>query len=84
MNMFNNVSSQVSGLGSSLGSWFKKEGAKDSTEEAPTEEGSNDKAPDPNNQTQEEASPANISDKSVKGSADGNEDATSQHSGYVN
>ncbi|KAG0721581.1 Synapse-associated protein [Chionoecetes opilio] len=26
MNVFNNASSQVSGLGSSLGSWFKKEG----------------------------------------------------------
>ena len=26
MNVFNNVSSQVSGLGSSFGSWFKKEG----------------------------------------------------------
>lgn len=29
MNVFNNVSSQVSGLGSSLGSWFKKDSKDD-------------------------------------------------------
>ena len=66
----------MSGIGSSLGGWFKKEGKA----EGETAEGDKNSA----NQTpQDEPSPANVSNKSVKGSAGENEDATSQHSGLV-
>ncbi|KAK8741579.1 hypothetical protein OTU49_002281 [Cherax quadricarinatus] len=78
MNMFSNVSNQVSGLGSSLGSWFKKDGAK------PGEEGSEGlEGEGKQSSPQEQPSPAsaNASEQSVKGSADENEDAASQHSG---
>ena len=79
--MFNNVSNQMSGLGSSLGSWFKKE------EEPKEGEAPKDTTAPPaaEGQAQEQPSPAsvNVSEKSVKGSADENEDAGSQHSGLV-
>lgn len=82
MNMFTNVSSQVSGIGSSLGSWFKKEGAKPGEEGAPAE-GQEGGGEAKQGTPQEQPSPAsaNASEQSVKGSADENEDAASQHSG---
>ena len=78
--MFSNVSNQMSGLGSSLGSWFKKEEAEN--KEEPPKEGATP-APAAPAEGQDEPSPAsvNVSEKSVKGSADENEDAGSQHSG---
>ncbi|KAK7016762.1 hypothetical protein SK128_025842, partial [Halocaridina rubra] len=80
MNMFTNVSSQVSGLGSSLGSWFKKEGKPG---EEGAAEGQDGEAKKDQTTPQEQPSPAsaNASEQSVKGSADENEDAASQHSG---
>lgn len=81
MNMFSNMSSQVSGLGSSLGSWFKKDGPKGAGEEGA--EGQEGEAKKEQTTPQEQPSPAsaNASEQSVKGSADENEDAASQHSG---
>ncbi|XP_069179876.1 uncharacterized protein [Procambarus clarkii] len=80
MNMFSNVSNQVSGLGSSLGSWFKKDGTKGGEEGAEGQEGEVKKD---QITPQEQPSPAsaNASEQSVKGSADENEDGASQHSG---
>ncbi|XP_066973797.1 synapse-associated protein 1 isoform X2 [Macrobrachium rosenbergii] len=79
MNMFTNVSSQVSGLGTSLGSWFKKDGKP----EEGGAEGQEGEAKKDQTTPQEQPSPAsaNASEQSVKGSADENEDAASQHSG---
>lgn len=81
MNVFTNVSSQVSGFSSSLGSWFKKEGQEGQEGQGEAGQGqgqgqggqSADLPPSPPS--------ANASDQSVKGSADENEDAASQHSG---
>ncbi|XP_068218930.1 synapse-associated protein 1-like isoform X5 [Palaemon carinicauda] len=80
MNMFTNVSSQVSGLGTSLGSWFKKDGK---PEDGTAAEGQEGEAKKDQTTPQEQPSPAsaNASEQSVKGSADENEDAASQHSG---
>ncbi|XP_064090665.1 synapse-associated protein 1-like [Macrobrachium nipponense] len=80
MNMFTNVSSQVSGLGTSLGSWFKKDGK---PEEGGAEGQEGEAKKDQTTPQQEQPSPAsaNASEQSVKGSADENEDAASQHSG---
>ncbi|XP_042867071.1 synapse-associated protein 1-like isoform X4 [Penaeus japonicus] len=79
MNMFSNMSTQVSGLGSSLGSWFKKEGGKE--EGAEGQEGQEVKKEQTSPQEQHSPASANASEQSVKGSADENEDAASQHSG---
>lgn len=83
MNMFTNVSSQVSGIGSSLGSWFKKDAAKPGEEGAAPAEGQQEGGEGKQGTPQEQPSPAsaNASEQSVKGSADENEDAASQHSG---
>lgn len=81
MNMFSNMSTQVSGLGSSLGSWFKKEGGKE--EGAEGQEGQEVKKEQTSPQEQHSPASANASEQSVKGSADENEDAASQHSGSV-
>lgn len=80
--MFSNMSNQVSGLGSSLGSWFKKDGPKAAGEEGA--EGQEAEAKKDQTSPQEQPSPAsaNASEQSVKGSADENDDAASQHSGY--
>lgn len=78
--MFGNVTNQVSGLGSSLGSWFKKEKeGEEGAEGNGSKEGTT--SPPPAQPDQPSPASANISDKSVKGSADGNEDAVSNHSG---
>ena len=80
MNVFTNVSSQVTGLGSSLGSWFKKEG----TEVTPGQgqDGASEQPADPTQAPPSSSPPsANVSEQSVKGSADENEDAASNHSG---
>ncbi|XP_047489624.1 synapse-associated protein 1-like isoform X1 [Penaeus chinensis] len=79
MNMFSNMSTQVSGLGSSLGSWFKKEGGKEEGVEG--QEGQEAKKEQTSPQEQHSPASANASEQSVKGSADENEDAASQHSG---
>lgn len=79
MNMFSNMSTQVSGLGTSLGSWFKKEGGKE--EGAEGQEGQEGKKEQTSPQEQHSPASANASEQSVKGSADENEDAASQHSG---
>lgn len=79
--MFGNVTNQVSGLGSSLGSWFKKEkeGEESATEGNATKEGTAaSAAPD---QPAVAAPAKKVHEKSVKTSADGNEDAVSNHSG---
>lgn len=81
MNMFSNMSTQVSGLGTSLGSWFKKEGGKE--EGAEGQEGQEGKKEQTSPQEQHSPASANASEQSVKGSADENEDAASQHSGSV-
>lgn len=81
MNVFTNVSSQVSGFSSSLGSWFKKEGQEG--QEGQQEAGQQGEAGQQQQPADLPPSPpsANASDQSVKGSADENEDAASQHSG---
>lgn len=73
------MSTQVSGLGTSLGSWFKKEGGKE--EGAEGQEGQEGKKEQTSPQEQHSPASANASEQSVKGSADENEDAASQHSG---
>lgn len=77
--MFGNVTNQVSGLGSSLGSWFKKEKEGEEGEG----NGSKEEGATSPQKIDEEPAPASVkaSEKPAKGSAGGNEDAVSNHSG---
>ena len=75
MNMFSNLSTQASGIGTSLGSWFKKDG------KAEGEEGQEGEAKPEGSEEKASPSAADATEKPAKESSGDKDEVASNHSG---